>query len=550
VTVAAGRHPESDQHGHGHGHEHGHGHGHGHGPDYDEDHDHHDGEPDSDVLWLQDNVVLRSVGVDIGSATTQVAFSRLHLRRHAEDLTSRYVVVDRELVYDAGVQLTPYVNGDVIDAVTLGKLLDVAYDGSGWTPEDIDTGAVILTGEALRRSNAERIGRVVAERAGHLVCATAGHHMEALLAAYGSGAARRSRDEDSVLLAVDIGGGTTKLALLDRGRVRGTAAVQVGGRLVVVDEAGIVTRLEPGGIRHATCAGLDWSLGGAVGPGDFALVAEQMADVLFAALDGSTDYFLTEPLALPAQVDGVVVSGGVSAYLHGREDRDFGDLGPALAQAISARVEAGRLPGPLLAGDEQIRATVVGAGEHTVQLSGITGRLDDPEQTLPRRDLPVVWVEVELGDDVDEGALAVAVRRALEVRDLAAPDQEAVLAMAWTGTPRHARIAALARGLVAGLGARVEEGRVVYLMLDGDLAMTLGRVLADELGVAASLVVLDGIHLRQFDYVDLGTVRPISGTVPVVIKSLAFTPMDAVDPPTVATPSLQRATMVRAQPEN
>lgn len=489
-------------------------------------HDRHDGEvsdPHPNVLWLQDNIVLHSVGVDIGSATTQVAFSRLHLRRHAADLTSRYIVVRRELVHDAGVHLTPYAEGRLIDAIALGDLLDAAYAGSGWTAADVDTGAVILTGEALRRVNAELIGKVVAERAGQLVCATAGHHMEALLAAYGSGAVRRSHDERSVLLNVDIGGGTTKLTLIESGRVVGTAAFLVGGRLAVVDGEGTLVRLEPGGARHAAAAGLDWRLGDRVTPAELDRVGSHMADAVADAIAGKADLYLTDPLELPARVDGVVVSGGVSAYVHGAESRSFGDLGPALGVGLRRCFEAGRLPGPLLAGEEAIRATVVGASEHTVQLSGITGHVTDPDVSLPRRDLPVAHLAVALGEVVDEAAIADGVRRAFAGRDLASAGREAVLAIAWAGSPRYRRVEALARGLAAGLSERTALGQSIYLMLDGDVAMTLGRILVDELGVTAPLVVLDGVQLREFDHVDLGTVRPLSGNVPVTIKSLAFT---------------------------
>jgi ethanolamine utilization protein EutA len=486
---------------------------------------HHDGELESDVMWLQDNVILHSVGVDIGSATTQVAFSRLHMRRHAEDLTSRYVVVERELVYDAGVRLTPYVEGRLIDAVAIGQLIDEAYAGSGWTAGDIDTGAVILTGEALRRANAERIGRVIARHAGDLVCVTAGHHMEALLAAYGSGTVRRSHDAGTVLLNVDIGGGTTKLTLVDCGRIAGTAAILVGGRLIATGPDGVITTLEPGGAHHAAARGLHWAVGDRVDPSALRVVAEKMADVIVAAVSGqeiARELVLTEVAELPKRVDGVVVSGGVSAYLHGREDCEFGDLGKGIATALGQRFERALMPGPLLAGEETIRATVVGASEHTVQLSGITGYISDPGASLPRRDLPVARPAFELAAEIDETAVADAVRGAFAGRERPRPDRDVVLAIRWSGEPRYRRVSALARSIAAGLDDRVASGRSLYLMIDGDIAMTLGRLLAEEVGLLAPLVVLDGIQLREFDHVDLGRIRPISGNVAVTIKSLVF----------------------------
>lgn len=487
-------------------------------PDYDDLH--HGEEPGSDGMWLQDNVVLHSVGIDIGSATTQAAFSRLHLRRHATHLTSRYVVVERELVYDAGVSLTPFAQGGLIDAAALGEILDRAFAGSGWAAADIDTGAVILTGEALRRANASAIAHVVARQAGQLVCATAGHHMEALLAAYGSGAVRRSHDEGSVLLNVDIGGGTTKVTAIDRGKIVSTGAFLVGGRLVAVAD-GVVVRIEPGGARHAEASGFHWSVGDTVTRKQLRRVAETAADAVARALSGNArDLCLTEPPVLPARWDGLVLSGGVAAYVHGGITEDFGDLGPWLAAALAERISDGRIPGPLLAGEQAIRATVIGASEYTVQLSGITGYLSAPRTALPRRNLPVARVDVDLDAEVEADIVANAARRAAGQHEGAA----AAFTLTWSGPPRYSRVAALARGLRAGLGARFDAGRVVYLLIDGDIALTLGRILAEELGVRSGLVVLDGIQLRDFDYVDLGNVRPVSGNVPITIKSLAFLP--------------------------
>src|SRR5688500_15997661 len=242
---------------------------HEHGPDADHDHDDFTPGPlEENAIWIQDNVWLTSVGIDIGSAGTQVIFSRLHLRRLGEELSSRYYVVSRETLFQSPVAFTPYRSvevssppaGDVgrterIDEQALGTIIDEAYAAARIVPSEVDTGVVILTGEALRRENAELIANVLAEHGGDFVCTTAGHHMEAMLAAYGSGAARVSHDTGKRILNVDIGGGTTKLAVLEGGRVVATAAIHVGGRLQVVDAAGRIVRLDPAGQMLAGEAG-------------------------------------------------------------------------------------------------------------------------------------------------------------------------------------------------------------------------------------------------------------------------------------------------------
>ena len=506
--------------------DHGHGHPHEYGrPGYDDDHDHGPELPlEDNPLWQQDNVVLHSVGVDIGSSGTQVAFSRLHLRRLGEDLTSRYVVVRRETHFESEVALTPYADDLYIDAVGLGEILDRAYADARVAPEHVDTGVVILTGEAVRRRNAELIASVVSERAGDLVCATAGHHMEALLAGYGSGAVGASQRAGTRLLNVDIGGGTTKLTLVDCGRVVTTAAAHVGGRLIATD-AGHVTRLEPGGARHAEHAGVQVSLGEPIAAGALEVVAEHMAEELVRVLRGDPPVdqglWLTEPIGQLGDLDGLVFSGGVAEYLYGTESRTFGDLGPRLGAVLAAAAEEGRLPAPLLPPDARIRATVLGASEYTVQLSGITSHLGAPERTLPRRNLPVARPHYELGEVVDAAAVGEEIRRHVARFDLGAGEGLA-LALHWEGPPEYARLRSLAEAVVKGLADRIAAGATVYLMLDGDVARTLGLLLRDELGLENDLVVLDGVLLRDFDHVDLGRVRQPSGTVPVTIKSLVF----------------------------
>jgi ethanolamine utilization protein EutA len=497
------------------------------------DHDHvHDDEALSPIednpIWQQDNVTLHSVGMDIGSSGTQVVFSRLHLRRIGEDLTSRYIVVRRDTVYRSPVALTPYASAEHIDAEALGAIIDRAYGAACIDPADIDTGVVILTGEALRRRNAEAIAGVLAERGGALVTATAGHNMEAMLAGYGSGAAKVSYDDGTRILNIDIGGGTTKLAVLDRGRVVATAAVHIGGRLQVVDDAGTIVRLDPAGREHAVRAGYRWGLGDTAQDDELAQVAETMADALVAAVTVDplppevARLHLTEPLGHLGHIDGVMFSGGVAEYVYDRESAQFNDLGRPLGRALRRRIDAGALPYPLLPAGECIRATALGASEYSVQLSGNTGCISDPDALLPRRNLQVLRPAYELGETVDDAAVASAIRRHLVALDATHADADIALAMSWTGLPSYDRLVAFARGIRDGLAERIALGRPVYVMLDGDVAMTLGRLLRHELGVASDILVVDGLSLRDFDYIDIGRVRYPSNTVPVTIKSLVF----------------------------
>ena len=188
-------------------------------------------------------------------------FSKVDLRRLGEEMTSRYYVVARETLFRSPVTLTPYQSEERIDDARAPRHHRRRLRVGALDPEDIDTGVVILTGEALRRENAQAIAGVLAAQGGDFVCATAGHHMEAMLAGYGSGAARVSSDQGKRILNIDIGGGTTKLALVENGRVIATAAIHIGGRLQVVDDDGRIVRLDPAGQHHAAQAGFHWSKG-------------------------------------------------------------------------------------------------------------------------------------------------------------------------------------------------------------------------------------------------------------------------------------------------
>jgi ethanolamine utilization protein EutA len=512
-----------------------------HGDDYDHvhdgdeaadhDHDHFSDEAGSledNALWVQDHVTLRSVGIDIGSSGTQVIFSRINLRRMGEELSSRYFVVSRETLFQSPVSLTPYKSEELIDDAELAAIIDRAFADAGLHPDDIDAGVVILTGEALRRENAQAIAGLLAEQRGEFVCASAGHHMESMLAAFGSGAARVSHESAKRILNIDIGGGTTKLALVEHGKVTATAALHVGGRLLVVDEAKRIVRLDPAGKHLAAMAGFRWSRGDAVDAAAMERVAERMAGAILASVAARPlpadvrGLFLTELLPDLDGVDGVMFSGGVAEYVYQRETRDFGDLGRLLGLALRRKLDAGALPWPLLPPGECIRATALGASEYSVQLSGNTIYISDPGTLLPRRNLQVLQPSYVCGERIDPDGLARAIRAHFTAFDLAEGEREAALALRWEGTPSYERISGFAEGIRRGLANTIAKGMPVYIMVDGDIAQTLGAILRDEMGVASEILVIDGVILRDFDYVDLGRIRMPSQTVPVTVKSLVF----------------------------
>jgi ethanolamine utilization protein EutA len=253
-----------------------------------------------------------------------------------------------------------------------------------------------------------------------------------------------------------------------------------------------------------------------------------MADALVAALTqeeppAAVDaLWLTDPLEPVEGLAGAMFSGGVAEYVYDREQRDFGDLGLRLGRAMARRIESRRLPWPLLPAGECIRATAIGASEYSVQLSGNTVYVSNPAELLPRKNLQVLQPDLSLDGDIDAARVTQAIGRHFQAFDLKEGEAEVALAFRWSGPPAFARISALARGIVDAVPMTLMESKPLFLVLDGDIAHSLGALMKEEWGIASELLVIDGVSLWDFDYIDLGRVRMPSYTVPVTIKSLVF----------------------------
>jgi ethanolamine utilization protein EutA len=477
------------------------------------------------TIWDQDNVSFKTVGIDIGSSTSHLLFAKVALQRQSQGLSSRFVVVGREIVWRSPILLTPFLPDGTIDALALGEFIRRCYGDAGFTQEEIDSGAVILTGEAIKRTNARAIDELFAAEAGKFVCATAGHKLESRLAAHGSGAVALSKARDTCLLHVDVGGGTTKLALIDRGVIVGLCAFAVGGRLIAADADGAWTRIDQSAQLVADDLVMKISPQALADESVRRRIAQRLAviaaDVISgAALDSlGRSLLLTEPLPRAAVPTALTFSGGVAEYIFGHEDQEFGDIAKPLATALAS--ELSRRTGlPLIDPGQRIRATVIGASQFTVQVSGKTIYLPDP-YVLPVHNVPVVRVALAVAADIDPGRLADAIRSGLEEIEL---DRNGRLAISfpWHGDPEHARLKAAGQGVVHALKPHQDRIKLLLLMIDGDVGKTFGRLMHRELNWPGKIVSIDGVELQELDYVDVGALIAPPGVVPVVIKSLLF----------------------------
>jgi ethanolamine utilization protein EutA len=471
------------------------------------------------AIWKAENVELTTVGIDIGSSTSHLMFARVHLQRKTQQLSSEFVVVSREIVWRSPILFTPFLTDFTIDAARLGAFIESAYAEAKVAPQAVDSGAVILTGEAIKRKNAEAIARLFASQAGKFVCASAGHHMECVLAAHGSGATAISRHTHKTVLNVDIGGGTTKFALIQNGEIRSTCAIAVGGRLIVQDAEGRITRLEEPARRAGQMLGFDMVPGRGIAQAQRERLTGAMAEAVLEVIQGKAPgelgkaLLLTEPLDRVAEPHAVTFTGGVSEYVYGRESRTFGDIAQPLAARIAAALSgSARLMDP----GQGIRATVIGASQFTVQLSGKTIHLS-PLAKLPLRNVPVVFPALDLDSPFAAADVADAVCAAMAKVKLN-EHQPLALGIRWRGEPYYQRLRELAAGIAQGAPA----GAPLILMIDRDVARLLGHILEHELGFRSGVVSIDGVQLRELDYVDIGELIEPSEVVPVVIKSLLF----------------------------
>src|SRR5262245_37268684 len=497
--------------------------------DLDEDHQHPEFAPIGPDTVMEDiegleMFTLKSVGIDIGSSTSHMVFSRLTLRRQGASLSGRFKVTDRQVLFRSKIMLTPYLSGTLIDVEQVQHFIANAYREARLQPDDIDTGAVIITGEALKKENAQPIVEYFAQYAGKFICAAAGHNHEALLAAYGSGAVDLSQSERKTVLNVDMGGGTTKFSLIEHGDVTQTAAINIGARLIAFDESDVVTRIEDAGHILMHELGLRVALGKKMPKRHKEACAALMAKVLVEVIkQGPTSALAKQLMVTPPfmhyrldQVDHLVFSGGVSEHVYDRDRTAYGDVGPLLGQHVRDALHVLAKKNILRESLEGIRATVIGAGAYTIQASGTTSYISNP-QVLPVFGLKAVRAALKQGQPVLE-----ALQQALAKFDLPRFTAGLALSLSLDGPLNYKTVREVAEGVAAICQNSASHASPLYLALDVDVAKSLGGILKEELKLDREVIAIDGIDVGDLDYIDIGEPMGITEVIPVTVKSLMF----------------------------
>lgn len=464
-----------------------------------------------------ESVELISVGIDIGTTTTHLMFSRLLARRRGSSYSSKFQIVEREIIYQSQILLTPYTDETTVDTEEIQEFIQTTYEKAGYDPSDVDTGAVIITGEASRKENAEAITGLFSEQAGKFVCATAGANLESLMAAHGSGAVDYSLDTGQNVLHIDSGGGTTKLAYIVDGFVEETASINVGARLVETtnDE---ITRLERAGKVVGNNLGIDLSLGDRLSEEQRTALATDFAEILFELIDGNysplvKELMVTEP-AESKPFDVITFSGGVAEYIYDRDPGYYGDLGPELGAAIRHEIEENDLSTAML--ETGIRATAVGSTQHSIQVSGNTLTITD-ESLLPIHNIPMIPFVADHNDSAE--ALVEDIKDKLLLYDVDKGDEGFAFGFHLHGSPTYDFLQTIVDAAV--MSWRQFDGQhPLILAFESDVAMNAGRLAVDQ--IDEPVISVDGVELDQFGYIDIGDPLESTNAVPLTVKSLLF----------------------------
>lgn len=466
---------------------------------------------------------IHSVGIDIGTTTTQVIFSRLALMNAAgPSEVPRYEITEREVTFLSPIVATPVDFEGSIHGDELLAFINAQYEAAGLSHAEVESGAIIITGETSKALNARETVLTIADQLGDFVVATAGPHLESVIAGHGSGAMEASRSGAMRVVNIDIGGGTSNFAVFRNGQLLDTACLNVGGHLVEFDRHGEVRHVHKPArrvledLRGARSAHADPTRSEVQG------VAQRMSELLVEVLEGrvsalAQDLLMTAPLKELAPFDAVYLSGGVGECFY----RDcgagaFADIGPQLAEAMRHNTALAGMP--LREPRQTVRATVIGAGAHTVSLSGSTIWLRS--DSLPLRNVPVLHCKESLPESAQ--ALAQAWMESARLQDLDPARDRLALAIPG-GLPLTYKSVLLCADAVQRFVAesgRSDAGPLIVIARQ-DFGKSLGLELWASLG-EREIAVIDEVQVREYDYIDIGRGLFGGAVVPLTVKSLAF----------------------------
>lgn len=467
---------------------------------------------------------ILSVGIDVGSSTSHLIFSRLTLKREVSffNMSNRFVMVDREIIYESPIIFTPLLDRFTIDVEAVVKFCQDEYKKAGLKPEEVDTGAVIVTGETAKKTNADEIVKRLSSESGKFVSATAGVNLESLLSAMGSGIVAQSGLSQKTILHVDVGGGTSNLAIASNGQVLSTSCINVGGRLLGIDDEFKIWRIDGPTEFLMKELGMSYQIDDVIPEEDARAIAHEYAKALVEVMTGPTkskiakEIMMADDLDFSIPIDEVSFSGGVAEFLYGGDGK-YDDIGQYLAEELRTQIEA---KGYIIAEPEsKIRATVIGAGSFSLSVSGST-TFHYPDIELPKDNIPIIPVQMR-NEVFKEGWFVEEVKRAFTTFDMT--EGEDIVALYFKDQPHHEdRFRLFAKALEKALPTSVSKKRPIIVIFAYDFAKMLGISIRDETKIQSNLLCLDELDMAAGDWIDIGSPLKETNAFPVTVKSLVF----------------------------
>ncbi|NHJ05188.1 MAG: ethanolamine ammonia lyase-activating protein [Candidatus Heimdallarchaeota archaeon] len=470
---------------------------------------------------------ITSVGIDVGTSTSHMVFSRLHLVKQMSRSTKKFEIIDREILYRGQIFITPLVDKETIDFEKLSEILHTEFKNAGIEKDEIDTGAVIVTGETAKKKNAEKIVSMLAAEAGKFVAATAGPNFESVVAAMGSGATIRAKELKKTIMNIDTGGGTSNIAVISPdGEIIDTACINVGGRLLVTNGSeNIIEKYEDAAKIVADDLNIQLEVGKTISKEEKQKIAKGLVEALIEVITKNETIskttmklMMTPLLTFDGKVDFYSFSGGVAEYIYGKTDDYFGDIGREVAKEILKQSQKAKIK--LLEPIELIRATVIGAGQYSLQVSGATTLVTEDNQ-FPIKNIPVV-VPYLPQDNPSPEEIKKSIDYAYKRIDMIEGEAPIALAFHKTIGLSYDRLKTFAMGIVSAVPTIVKNKLPLILVFSDDIGNSVGNVMKRETELTSNIISIDELNLREGDYIDIGEPMANKQVVPVVVKTLIF----------------------------
>lgn len=471
---------------------------------------------------------LLSVGIDIGTSTTQLVLSELYIENMASAFTiPRISITDKKVIYKSDILFTPILENNLIDSEKITKFVEEQYRKANISKKDIQTGAIIITGETVRKENARIVAEALSGFAGDFVVATAGPDLESIIAGKGAGTHSYSTRYHTTTVNFDVGGGTTNMVCFHDGDIVDTGCFDIGGRLIKVNKKEEITYISPKLTEIIKKEGLQLRLHSKIDLTDLNKLLSIMVQVLENSLgvgEKSPYYDLlitNKDLQTDRKIEYISFSGGVADYIHSDIKEDifkYGDIGILLGKKIADSKLHKQFE--VIPSVETIRATVVGAGSHTTDISGSTITYKD--NVLPLQNIPVLKLSQEEEHMDDLSKLPEIIESKLNWFEMEGEQQIIGLALDGARNPSYLYIQELARVLIIGLQKVIDKKDPLIILLKEDMAKALGHSLYAQLPKDYPFVCIDSIHVRNGDYIDIGNPIGDGSVLPIVVKTLVF----------------------------